>query len=211
MRLNCGAGEDSWEGLGLHGDPTSPSQRRSVLNIHRKDWCWSWNSNTLATWCEELTHWKRPWCWETLRAGAERGDRGSDGWMTAPTWWIWVWANSRSWWWTRKPDVLQSMGSQSQSRLSNWTNCLIMGKCIFFVLIYSVLYQYTCSIETSYSLQNFQSRNGTNTEVNLLYLDKLVILYRINACMDYKKRKRNAKDIMVVWGGLTNSWEKKRS
>ena len=139
----------------------------------------------LGTWCEELTYWKRPWCWETLRAGAERGDRGSEGWMTAPTWWTWVWANSRSWWWTRKPDMLQSMGSQSQSRLSNWTNCLIMGKGIFFVLIYSVLYQYTCSIETSYSLQSFQSRNGTNTEVSIFYLAKLVILYRINACMDY--------------------------
>ena len=41
-------------------------------NIHWKDWCWSWNSNTLATWCEELTHWKRPWCWERLKA-AEKG------------------------------------------------------------------------------------------------------------------------------------------
>ena len=45
------------------------------------DWCWSWNSNTLATWCEELTHWKRPWCWERLMAGEEGGDRGWDGWM----------------------------------------------------------------------------------------------------------------------------------
>ena len=46
--------------LGLQGDPTSLSKRKSVLNSHRKDWCWSWSSNTLATWCEELTHWKRP-------------------------------------------------------------------------------------------------------------------------------------------------------
>ena len=61
MLLNCGVGEDSWESLGLQGDPTSPSWRRSVLGVHWKDWCWSWNSNTLATWCEELTHWKRPW------------------------------------------------------------------------------------------------------------------------------------------------------
>ena len=59
MLLNCGVGEDSWESLGLQGDPTSPSQRKSVLNIHWKDWCWSWNSNTLATWCEELTHWEK--------------------------------------------------------------------------------------------------------------------------------------------------------
>ena len=52
-------------------------------------WCWSWNSNTLATWCEELTHLKRPWCWERLRAG-EGDDRGWDGWMASPTRWTWV-------------------------------------------------------------------------------------------------------------------------
>ena len=67
MLLNCGVGEDSWESLGLQGDPTSPSERKSVLSVHRKDWCWSWNSNTLATWCEEPTHWKRPWCWKDWR------------------------------------------------------------------------------------------------------------------------------------------------
>ena len=70
---------------------------KSVLNIHWKDWCWSWSSNTLATWCEELTHWKRPCCWESLKAGKE-GDRGWDGWMASPTRWTWVWVNSRSWW-----------------------------------------------------------------------------------------------------------------
>ena len=49
--------------------------RRSVLNIHWKDWCWSWSSSTLATWYKELIHWKRPWCWEKLKAGGEGGDR----------------------------------------------------------------------------------------------------------------------------------------
>ena len=49
------------------GDPSSPFQRKSVLNIHWKDWCWSWNAETLATWCEELTHLKRPWCWKDWR------------------------------------------------------------------------------------------------------------------------------------------------
>ena len=67
MLLNCGVGRDSWESLGLQGDPTSPSWRRSVLGVHWKDWCWSWNSDTLATWCKELTHLKRPSCWERLR------------------------------------------------------------------------------------------------------------------------------------------------
>ena len=81
MLLNCGVGEDSWESPGLQGDPTSPSWGKSVLSVHWKDWCWSWNSNTLATWCEELTRWKRPWCWERLRAGGEGDDRGWDvGW-----------------------------------------------------------------------------------------------------------------------------------
>ena len=58
-----------------------------------KDWCWNWSSNTLATWCEDLTHWKRPWCWERLRAGRERADREWDGWMVSSTQWTWVWAN----------------------------------------------------------------------------------------------------------------------
>ena len=98
--LNCGVGEDSWGSLGLQGDPTSPSWRRSVLSVYWKDWCWNWNSNTLATWCEELTHWKRPWCWEGLKAGGEGDDRGWDGWMASPTQWTWVWVNSGSWWWT---------------------------------------------------------------------------------------------------------------
>ena len=94
MLLNCGVGEDSWESLGVQGDPTSPSSRKSVLNIHWKDRCWSWNSNTLATWCEELTHLKRPWFWERLKVGGEGDDRGWDGWMAILTQWTWVWANS---------------------------------------------------------------------------------------------------------------------
>ena len=70
---------------GQQGDPTSPFQRRSVLGVHWKEWCWSWNSKTLATWCEELTLLKRPWCWERLRAGGERDDGGWDGWIASPT------------------------------------------------------------------------------------------------------------------------------
>ena len=78
-------------------------------NIHWKDWCRSWNSNTLVTWCKELTHLKRSWCWERLKAGGEEVDRGWDGWMVSPTQWTWVWVNSKSWWWTGRPGVLQSM------------------------------------------------------------------------------------------------------
>ena len=63
-------------------------------------------------WCEELTHWKRPWCWERLKARGEGDDRGWDGWMASPTQWTWIWASSGRWWWTGKPCVLQSMGLQ---------------------------------------------------------------------------------------------------
>ena len=61
-----------------------------ILNVHWKDWCWIWNSNPLATWCEELTHLKRPWCWEELKAGGEGDDRGWDGWIASPTQWTWA-------------------------------------------------------------------------------------------------------------------------
>ena len=70
------------------------------------------SSNTLAAWCKERTHWKRPWCCERLRAGGEEGDTGWDGWVASLIQWTWVWANSRRWWATRKPGVLQFMGYQ---------------------------------------------------------------------------------------------------
>ena len=91
---------------------------------HWKDWCWSWNSNTWATWCEELTHLKRPWCWERLRAGGEGDDRGWDGWMASPTRWIWVWVNSglvmdRETWHAAVHGV-----TKSQKLLSDWTELM---------------------------------------------------------------------------------------
>ena len=72
-------------------------------------WIFIRSSNTLATWCEELTDSKSPWCWERLKVGGEGDDRG---WMASPTWWTWVWVSFQSWWWTGKPGVLKSMGSQ---------------------------------------------------------------------------------------------------
>ena len=62
-----------------------------------------------------------PWCWEGLGAGVEGDDRGWDGWMALRTRWTWVWVNSGRWWWTGRPGVLQFMGLQSQTRLSDWT------------------------------------------------------------------------------------------
>ena len=103
----------------------------------------SWNFNTLATWCKELAHGKRPWCWERLRAGGEGDDRGWDGWMASPTRWTWVWVNSGSWWWTGRPGVLRFTWSQrvrhdwetklnwgmwnlnSPTRDWNWVPCIV--------------------------------------------------------------------------------------
>ena len=124
MLLNCSVREDSWESFGLQGDPTSPSWSRSVLGVPWNDWCWSWNSNTLATWCEELTHLKRPWSWERLKVGGEGDDRGWDGQMASLTQQAWVWVNSGSWWWTGRPGMLQSMELQNQTQLIDWIDWL---------------------------------------------------------------------------------------
>ena len=98
--------------------PVHPKGDQSWMFIGRTDA--EAETNPLATWCKELTHWKRPWYWERLKAG-EGDDRGWDGWMASPTRWTWVWVNSGSWWWTGRPGMLQSVGSQSQTRLSDWT------------------------------------------------------------------------------------------
>ena len=112
MLLNCGVGEDSWVSLGLQGYPTSPFWRRSVLGFLWREWLRSWNSSTLATSCEELTLWKRLWCWEGLGTGGEGHDRGCDVWIASLTRWTWVWVNSGSWWWTGRSGVLLFMASQ---------------------------------------------------------------------------------------------------
>ena len=72
----------------------NPKGNQSWIFIGRTD-IEAWSSNTLATWCEEVIHWKRPWCWERLKAGGEGDDRRWDGWVASPTQWTWIWANSR--------------------------------------------------------------------------------------------------------------------
>ena len=105
----------------------SPLDFKEIQPVHSKDQPWDFfgrndakagNSNTLATSCEELTHWKRLWCWEGLGAKAEGDDRGWDGWMASLTQWTWVWVNSGSWWWTGRPGVLRFM--ESQRVRHNW-------------------------------------------------------------------------------------------
>ena len=75
-----------------------------------------------ATWCKGPTHWKRPWCWEGLKAGGEGDNEGWDSWMASLTWWTWVWVSSGSWWCPGKPGVVQSMGLQRVRRATelNW-------------------------------------------------------------------------------------------
>ena len=102
-------------------DPTSPSQRRLVLGVHWKDWSSSSSSNTLATWCDELTHWKRPWCWGRLKVGGEGDNRGWDDWMASLTQWTWVWetpgvGDDREAWCAAVHGVLKS-----RTWLSDWT------------------------------------------------------------------------------------------
>ena len=94
----------------------------SWRNTDKRETCYHccWSFSTLATWCKEPAHWKRPWPWEILRAG-EGGGREWDGWMASPTQCTWVWANSGRWWRTGKPDVLQSMGLQRVRPNSDWT------------------------------------------------------------------------------------------
>ena len=82
------------------------SKLQQVFSAVARLRCWE------ETWCEELTPWKRPWCWETLKAEGEGDDRGWDGCMASLTGWTWIWGSSPSWWWTGKPGVLQSIGLQ---------------------------------------------------------------------------------------------------
>ena len=104
--------------------PVYPKGGQSWVFIGRTD-IEAENSNTWTTWCKELTHLRRPWCWERLRAGGEGDDRGWDGWMASPTQWTWVWVGSGSWWWTGRPGVLWFMGLQrvrhNWATELNWT------------------------------------------------------------------------------------------
>ena len=77
-----------WEDITLEDEPLQV-RRKSTLSIHWKDYCWSWDSNPLATWCKDLTHWKRPWCWERLKAEGEGDGKGWDG-LAPWTQWTWI-------------------------------------------------------------------------------------------------------------------------
>jgi len=149
--------------------PFSPKENQ--VNIHWKDWCWSWGSNILATWCKELTHLKRPWSWERLKAGEEGDNRGWDGWMASLIQRTWVWASSGRWWWTGLPGVLQSMGLQRVGH--DWTteNQQVMGRAgkhwEISIDIYTLLYikeNLLCSTgnSTQYSVMAYIEKESKN-------------------------------------------------
>ena len=108
--------------------PVHPKGNQSWIFIERTDA----EAETSILWAPDAKNWLTgkfwPCCWERLRAGGEGDDRGWDGWMASPTQWTWVWVSSRSWWWTGKPGVLQSMGSQTVrhdwATELNWRDCL---------------------------------------------------------------------------------------
>ena len=134
MLLNCGAGKTLESPLNSKG--IKPVNLKEINPENPlKDWCWSWNSNTLAIWREESTHWKRPWCWERLRAG-EGDDRGWNVWIASLTQWTWVWVNSGKWWWTGRPGMLDSIGPQRVRchwvTELNWTDRLYRYKTLIF-------------------------------------------------------------------------------
>ena len=110
MLLNCGVGEDSWESLGLQGDPVYPKGNQSWIFTGRTDA----KAEMPILWPPDVKtdSLEKTLMLGKLKAGGEGDDRGWDGWIASLTWWTRVWVCSRSWWWTGKPDVLQSSGSQ---------------------------------------------------------------------------------------------------
>ena len=128
--------------------PVHPKGDQSWIFIGRTD-AEAETPNTWATWCEELTHLKRLWCWERLKVGGKGDDRGWDGWMASPTWWMWVWASSRTRWRTGKPAVLQSMGSQrvghDWATELNWTCWVVAFSCSVARLCPTLCHPMDCS------------------------------------------------------------------
>ena len=137
--LNCGVGEDSWESLGLQGDPTSPFWRRSALgfvgrNDAKAEIPVLWPPHAKSWLIGKVSDAGRDW-----GAGGEGDDRGWDGWMASLTGWTRVWVNFGSWWWTGRPGVLQFMGLQRVGHdwltELNWCVCMCVNGEFLILLI----------------------------------------------------------------------------
>ena len=135
--------------------PVHPEGNQSWIFIGRTD-AEAETPIFLATWCEELTQWKRPWCWERLKAGGEGHNRGWDGWMASPTQWTWVWVNSGSWWWTGRPSVLQSMELQRvrQDWVTElkWTPFFVVVQLLSPVWLFVTLWTSACQASLSFTI-----------------------------------------------------------
>ena len=143
----------------------SPLDCKEIQPVHSKGYQ-SWvfigrtdaiaETPTLATWFEELTHWKRPWCWVGLGAGGEGNDRGWAGWMASPTRWTWVWVNSGSWWWTGRPGMLRFMGSQrvwhDWATELNWTIVSVPQSLWLFLCLWGYFLVYSFEIQLGSSV-----------------------------------------------------------
>ena len=117
------------------------SKRNSVQNIHWEDCWWSWSSNTLATWCKELTHWKRPWCWERLKAGGKGGGTEWDDWMASPTQWTWYLSELQE---TVKDRGAWPGVSKSRTWLSDWTTTTVSWQCYVRFWRTAKCFSYVC-------------------------------------------------------------------
>ena len=116
----------------------SPLDSKEIQPVHPKGaQSWMFIGRTLEAetpilWPPDVKscHWKTPWCWERLKVRGEGDDREWDDWTASPTQWTQIWVNSGSWWWTGRPGVLQSMGSQRvKTQVSDWTDwTLRLGK-----------------------------------------------------------------------------------
>ena len=154
--------------------PVSPKGNQPWIFIGRTDtealilWL-------LILWCKELTHWKRPWCWERLRTVGEGGDRGWDGWMASLTQWPWVWPNSGRWWTTGKPGMVQSMRWQSQTWLSNWiTTVKNIGFSLESLAALASFKRVSLSFEALKPCIDFSSQAGEVLN-DILFQDKVVL------------------------------------
>ena len=106
---------------GVHGVTKSRTWLSDWTELNWKNWCRSWSSNMLATWCEEPTRWKSPWYWESLRAGWDEGKWAWDSWMALPIQWTWSLTNSKRWLGTGRPGMLQSWGCKELD-MTWWLN-----------------------------------------------------------------------------------------
>ena len=144
-----GVGEDSWESLDYKEiQPVHPKGNQSWIFIG-KDWCWSWNSNPLATWCKKLTHLKRPRCWERLKVGRKGDNTGWDGWMASLTMHmsfskLWELVMDREAW----PAAVHGV-SKSRTRLRDWT--VLMSFMYFNLLIMYVPVYHTVTFQKAWT------------------------------------------------------------